>query len=49
MIAVQKRTFSSTESYELDVYSQSNELLSISAAVCINMLNTVDNPVRLAV
>ena len=49
VIAVQKRTFSSTESYELDVYSQSNELLSISAAVCINMLNTVDNPVRLAV
>jgi len=49
VIAVQKRVFSSTESYELDVYSPSNELLSISVAVCINMLNTVDNPVRQAV
>ena len=47
--SVQKRVFSSTESYELDVYSPSNELLSISVAVCINMLNTVDNPVRQAV
>ena len=35
--------------HELDVYSPSNELLSISVAVCINMLNTVDNPVRQAV
>ena len=49
VIAVQKRVFSSTESYELDVYSPSNELLSISVAGCINMLNTVDNPVRQAV
>ena len=49
VIAVQKRVFSGTESYELDVYAPSDELLSISAAVCINMLNTVDNPVIQAV
>ena len=48
-IATQKRVFSRTESYELDVYSPQNELLCISMAVCINMLNTVDNPVRQAV
>ncbi len=49
VIAVQKRAFSKRESYELDVYSTVNELLPISVAVCINMLNTVDNPVRQAV
>lgn len=49
VIAVQNRIFGSTESYELNVYSPANELLSISAAVCINMLNMVDNLVRQAV
>lgn len=49
VIASQKRAFSRRESYELTVYSSVNELLPISVAVCINMLNTVDNPIRQAV
>ncbi len=49
LIASQQKAFCSAETYELNVYSSANELLSISVAVCINMFNTVDNPVRQAV
>ena len=43
-IAMQKRLFSnSTAAYELNIKSKENELAALAVAVCINLINTVDN------
>ena len=45
VIARQSKVYLKHDAYELEVFRESKELLSLSAAVCINMLNSVDNPI----
>lgn len=49
IIATHKKAFSACGGYELNVTNDSNELLSITISICINMFNTVDNLVAQAV
>lgn len=44
VIATHQKSFSSlTDSYELDIFDETNELICVTTCVCINLMNTVDN------
>lgn len=44
LIALQKKTFSNnTSAYELIIENNDNELVCLAVAICINLINTVDN------
>ena len=45
IVARQSKVYLKHDAYELEIFRESKELLSLSAAVCINMLNSVDNPI----
>lgn len=44
VIATHQKSFSSiSDSYEINIFDDKNELLCVTTSVCINLLNTVDN------
>ena len=45
IIARQSKAYLKHDAYELEIFRESKELLSLLTAVCINMLDLVDNPI----